>query len=123
MFVDLTFVPILEAIVDKVPTLEAIIVMTDAAHMPTSAILPNLLCYETLVAAEPADFLFAEFDENTAAGMCYTSGTTGDPKGALYSHRSCVLHAMATCWPNTCKVLRRLANPVSSSNMAIWRLR
>ncbi|MGH2342337.1 long-chain-fatty-acid--CoA ligase [Segnochrobactraceae bacterium EtOH-i3] len=100
MFVDLTFVPILEAIVDKVPTLEAIVVMTDEAHMPKSAILPNLLCYETLIAEEPDEFLFPEFDENTAAGMCYTSGTTGDPKGALYSHRSCVLHAMATCWPD-----------------------
>ncbi|MBT7957718.1 MAG: AMP-binding protein, partial [Akkermansiaceae bacterium] len=69
------------------------VAMTDRKHMPDTDIV-NLLCYEDLMEAETTDFDWPEFDENTACGLCYTSGTTGNPKGALYSHRSTVLHAM-----------------------------
>ncbi|MGV2442241.1 AMP-binding protein, partial [Bacillus atrophaeus ATCC 9372] len=67
---------------------------------PQPAGLPPLLCYEELLAAQPAEFDWPALDENEACGLCYTSGTTGMPKGALYSHRSCILHAMACCLPD-----------------------
>jgi fatty-acyl-CoA synthase len=94
IFVDLTFVPILEAIAGKLPTIERFIVLTDAAHMPATK-LKNAVAYEDWISEVDEDFEWAEFDENTAAGLCYTSGTTGDPKGVLYSHRSNVLHSLA----------------------------
>jgi len=94
IFVDLTFVPILEAIQDKLPTVECYVVMTDAENMPDTK-LKNALCYEEWVEAVDDDFAWPQFDENTAAGLCYTSGTTGNPKGVLYSHRSNVIHALA----------------------------
>ena len=92
MITDLTFVPLLEKIADKLPTIERYIVLTDAAHMPKTT-LKNAVAYEDWIAEVDGDFAWAAFDENTAAGMCYTSGTTGNPKGVLYSHRSNVLHA------------------------------
>jgi fatty-acyl-CoA synthase len=94
IFVDLTFVPILEGIADKLPSIERYVVLTDAAHMPQTR-LKNAVAYEDWIAEVDEDFEWAEFDENTAAGLCYTSGTTGDPKGVLYSHRSNVLHSLA----------------------------
>jgi acyl-CoA synthetase (AMP-forming)/AMP-acid ligase II len=100
IFSDACFLPILEALADRLGGMKAIVVMTDAAHMPESEKLSNLLCYETLISAEPDDFEWPVFDENTAAGLCYTSGTTGAPKGVLYSHRSTVLHAMALAMPD-----------------------
>ncbi len=100
IFADLTFVPILEALADHLKEMKAVVVMTDEAHMPKSDILPGLICYETLIAAESDAFEWPEFDENTASGLCYTSGTTGDPKGVLYSHRSSVLHGMAISMPD-----------------------
>jgi fatty-acyl-CoA synthase len=90
---DLTFLPLLEKIADKLPTIERVIVYTDAAHMPATR-LRNAIAYETWLAEADGDFAWREFDENTAAGMCYTSGTTGNPKGVLYSHRSNVLHTL-----------------------------
>ncbi len=96
IFVDLTFVPLIEAVQDKLPALEGVIVMTDAAHMPETS-LANAYCYEDLIGAEEQDFAWPQFDENTASSLCYTSGTTGNPKGALYSHRSTVLHTMFVC--------------------------
>jgi fatty-acyl-CoA synthase len=89
---DLTFVPLLEKLADRLPTIERYIVLTDAAHMPATA-LKNAVAYEEWLAEGDGDFAWKEFDEYTAAGMCYTSGTTGDPKGVLYSHRSNVLHS------------------------------
>ena len=94
VFVDLTFVPLLEALADKLPSVERYIVLTDSAHMPATR-LRNAIPYETWLAEADGDFRWAEFDERTAAGLCYTSGTTGNPKGVLYSHRSNVLHSMA----------------------------
>ena len=97
---DVMFVPLLEAIADKIPGVEGFVVMTDAAHMPETK-LKNAICYETLIAAEPRDFSWPELDERTASALCYTSGTTGDPKGVLYDHRSTILHAYAEIAPDT----------------------
>ena len=95
MFVDLTFVPLLEKLADKLPTIERYIILTDAAHMPATS-LRNAVAYETWIGDVDGDFAWKSFDENTAAGMCYTSGTTGNPKGVVYSHRSNILQAMVT---------------------------
>jgi fatty-acyl-CoA synthase len=94
MMTDLTFVPLLEKLADRLPTIERYIIYTDAAHMPKTT-LKNAVAYEDWIAEADGDFAWAQFDENTAAGMCYTSGTTGNPKGVVYSHRSNVLHALA----------------------------
>jgi fatty-acyl-CoA synthase len=96
---DLTFVPLLEKLADKLPTVERYVVLTDAAHMPATA-LRNAVPYETWIAEADGDFAWKSFDENTAAGMCYTSGTTGNPKGVVYSHRSNILHALTANEPD-----------------------
>jgi len=94
IFVDLTFVSMLEAIAKDLPSVKAYVILTDRAHMPATT-LKNAVPYEDLIAESDGDFAWAQFDENTAAGLCYTSGTTGNPKGVLYSHRSNVLHSLA----------------------------
>lgn len=99
LFLDLTFVPMIEAIQDKLPTIERYIVLTDAAHMPQTG-LKGAVAYEDWLAEADDDFAWGRFDENMAAGLCYTSGTTGGPKGVLYSHRSNVLHALACAAPD-----------------------
>ncbi len=93
LFLDLTFVPLVEALAPLFKPVKGFVVMTDRDHMPDSS-LPNLMCYEELLDAESDDHEWQSFDENTASMMCYTSGTTGNPKGSLYSHRSTVLHAL-----------------------------
>ena len=106
LFVDLTFLPVVEAIADKVPGLEKVIVLTDGAHMPDTRIA-NAVAYEDWIGEADADFAWREFEETTAAGMCYTSGTTGDPKGVVYSHRSNVLHALAVAQPDMLNLASR----------------
>jgi len=93
LFTDLTFLPLLEGLQDKLPTIERFVVLTDAAHLPATK-LRNAVPYEEWLAEADGDFRWADFEENTAAGLCYTSGTTGNPKGVLYSHRSNVLHSL-----------------------------
>ena len=99
VFVDLLVVPLLEALADQLQGVQGFIVLTDEEHMPKTT-LPNTMCYETLIAAETDAFEWPEFDENTASSLCYTSGTTGNPKGVLYSHRSTLLHTYASCLPD-----------------------
>src|SRR5258706_5294788 len=93
LFTDLTFLPVLLQYRDQMPTVQHVVVMTDEAHMNPAA-FPGALCFETLLTEQSADCVWGAFDENTAAGLCYTSGTTGNPKGVLYSHRSNFLHTL-----------------------------
>ena len=97
---DLSFVPLVEKLAPVCPGVRGWVAMTDQAHMPQAAI-PNLLCYEALLAAQTGAFDWPQFDERLASSLCYTSGTTGNPKGVLYSHRSTVLHAYASALPDS----------------------
>jgi fatty-acyl-CoA synthase len=99
IFVDASFVPILEALQERLGTVRKYIVLTDAAHMPETR-LPNAVAYEDWLSGVDDDFEWRSFDENTAAALCYTSGTTGNPKGVLYSHRSNVLHGLMANQPD-----------------------
>jgi fatty-acyl-CoA synthase len=96
---DLTFVPLLEKLQEHFKTVERYVILTDKEHMPETN-LPGAIAYEEWIGDCDGDFEWRAFDENTACGMCYTSGTTGNPKGVLYSHRSNVLHSIAVSVPN-----------------------
>ena len=103
LFFDMSFLPLVQAVASRTKTVKHWVAMTDRAHMPAADVaakIPNLLCYEDLIAAQADAYDWPEFDENTACTLCYTSGTTGNPKGVLYSHRSTVLHAMAAALPD-----------------------
>jgi fatty-acyl-CoA synthase len=93
IFVDVTFVPLLEAILPHCPTVERVIVLTGDANMPQTK-LPKAQAYEAVLAGASDDAVWGDFDEQTACGLCYTSGTTGNPKGVLYSHRSNFIHTL-----------------------------
>ena len=101
LFFDLTFLPLVEALAPQFKTIKRYVLMSDRAHMPVDSKIPGLLCYEELMAAASEDFAWPDLDENTASSLCYTSGTTGNPKGVLYSHRSNVLQAYAASLPDT----------------------
>jgi fatty-acyl-CoA synthase len=106
MMTDLTFVPLLERLAGGLKPIERTVILTDKAHMPATT-LKNAVPYEEWIGEVDGDFAWKSFDENTAAGMCYTSGTTGDPKGVLYSHRSNVLHSMMAAQPDAMGITSR----------------
>ncbi len=106
IFFDISFASLIEQIAPHCPTVKRWIAMTDRAHMP-SINIEGLLCYEELVEAESDAFEWPLFDEKSAACLCYTSGTTGNPKGVLYSHRSTILHAMAAAQPDALNISSR----------------
>ncbi len=97
---DLTFLPIVEAIAEHCPNVKSWIAMCDADRQPKSDKLPNLVNYESFLEQGSEGFEWPQLDERTAVGLCYTSGTTGNPKGAMYTHRSTVLHAYASALPD-----------------------
>ncbi len=105
VFFDLTFLKLVEGVAPHCKGVKAWVALTDRAHMPESPL--DLLCYEELVNAHSDDYEWPEFDENTASSLCYTSGTTGNPKGALYSHRSTVLHAYGSALPDALNLSAR----------------
>ena len=99
VFTDLTFVPMLAEVAADLPEIRTYVIMTDAKSMPATG-LPGVVCYEELIADQPGEYAWPQFDETTASSLAYTSGSTGEPKGALFSHRSTVLHAFAACFPD-----------------------
>ncbi|MFC0251885.1 3-(methylthio)propionyl-CoA ligase [Massilia consociata] len=104
LFFDLSFLPAIEAMAHHCTTIKGYVAMCERAAMPADSKIPLLLCYEDLVDASSDEYAWPQFDERSAAALCYTSGTTGNPKGALYSHRSTVLHAYASAMPNALNV-------------------
>jgi fatty-acyl-CoA synthase len=124
LFFDLTFLPLVEAVAARVKTIKAFVLMTDRAHMPAASAVPDLLCYEDLIAEQGDHFDWPQFDENTASSLCYTSGTTGNPKGALYSHRSTVLHTYAAALPDalSCSARDTILPVVPMFHVNAWGL-
>jgi acyl-CoA synthetase (AMP-forming)/AMP-acid ligase II len=94
LFVDAATLPVAEAIAPRLTTIEHFVMMCERSRMPAKTGLSNLLCYDELLAAESAHYDWPDFDERSASTLCYTSGTTGNPKGVLYSHRSALLTAL-----------------------------
>ena len=92
---DMTFLPLVKAVASKLTTVKHFIALCDADRLPADSGIPNLISYEAWIGAQSENYTWPEFDENLASSLCYTSGTTGNPKGVLYSHRSTMLHAMA----------------------------
>ena len=97
---DMTFLPIIQGIHAHCKTVKKWVALCDADKLPQDTGIPNLVSYEDWIGAQSANYSWPVFDENTASSLCYTSGTTGNPKGALYSHRSTVLHAFAAVLPD-----------------------
>ncbi len=106
VFLDLTFLPLVEGIADRLESVKGYVLLCTADEMPDTE-LPNALCYETLLAAEDDGFAWPRLEENTASSLCYTSGTTGNPKGVLYSHRSTVLHTLCVMGADTLGIANR----------------
>ena len=107
LFFDLTFLPAIESMARHCKTVKGYIALCDRVHMPPESTIPGLMCYEDLLDVEQDTYAWPQFDERSAAALCYTSGTTGNPKGVLYSHRSTVLHAYASSMPNALNVAAR----------------
>jgi fatty-acyl-CoA synthase len=106
LFIDPTLLPLLQPLAGKLPTVERVVVMTSAASMPP-AVAGKLPDYESFIADHPEAFDWPDLDERTACALCYTSGTTGNPKGVLYSHRSTLLHAYAGCMADSMNLSAR----------------
>ncbi len=104
---DLSFLPLVQAVHSKCTTIRHFIALCDADRLPVDSGIPNLLSYEAWMGAESGHYAWPSFDENTASSMCYTSGTTGNPKAALYSHRSSTLHAYAAALPDVMSISAR----------------
>ena len=121
LFFDTTFAPLVSGLRDQFPEHTRYVAMTDRAHMPDGQ---DLLCYEDLLDGQPDHYDWPELDENTACALCYTSGTTGAPKGALYSHRSCLLQAMFTmvCASGSFPVGDRVLPVVPMFHVNAWGL-
>ena len=121
---DMTFWPLIQAIAARTKTIRHFVAMTDRAHMPADANLPNLLCYEDLMAGQDDGLTWPSFDENAASSLCYTSGTTGNPKGVLYSHRSTVLHSFAGALPDAlnCSATDTILPVVPMFHVNAWGL-
>jgi fatty-acyl-CoA synthase len=122
LFLDLTFVPLVETLAPDLPQGLRFVVMTDRAHMPETTL--DALCYEELLDGQPESHEWPEFPEETASGLCYTSGTTGSPKGALYSHRSTLLHAMQVplCQTSSFRAGARILPVVPLFHVNAWGL-
>jgi len=97
---DMTFLPIIQAVHSKCTTIKHWVALCDADKLPADSGIPNLISYESLLQKQSDQYTWPSFDENSASSMCYTSGTTGNPKAALYSHRSTILHAYAAALPD-----------------------
>ncbi len=106
VFFDTTFMPLIEGVAPHCKGVKGWVALSDREHLPKT-VLTNVLCYEDLINAHSDDYEWPEFDENTASSLCYTSGTTGNPKGALYSHRSTLLHAYAAALPDALNLSAR----------------
>jgi 3-(methylthio)propionyl---CoA ligase len=98
---DMSFLPLVQAVHAQCRTIRQYIVLCDADKLPVDTGIPDLVSYEAWMGQQPSSYLWPKLDENTACSLCYTSGTTGNPKGALYSHRSTVLHAYAAALPDS----------------------
>ena len=107
LFFDMTFLPIIKAMQGKASTIRHYIALCDADKLPADSGIPGLMSYEALVTPQKSSYAWPEFDENSASSMCYTSGTTGNPKAVLYSHRSTILHAFAGCMPDALNMSAR----------------
>jgi 3-(methylthio)propionyl---CoA ligase len=104
---DLTFLPIVQAIHSKTTTIKKFVALCDGTKLPKDTGIPNLIAYEDWIGSQPSTYEWPSFDENSASSMCYTSGTTGNPKAALYSHRSTILHAYAAALPDVMSISAR----------------
>jgi 3-(methylthio)propionyl---CoA ligase len=104
---DMSFLPLVQAVHARCPTIKAYVAMCDADKLPQDSGIPNLLSYEAWIGSQPKKYEWPQFDENSASSMCYTSGTTGNPKAALYSHRSTTLHAYAAALPDVMSLSAR----------------